>query len=295
MAKLRFSKMHGLGNDFVVIDATSQAFDPNEKLIRNMGHRHFGVGFDQLLIIEKPTVEGVDFRYRIFNSDGGEVEQCGNGARCFMRYLRDKGLTDKKSVKVQTKKGNIVLEEKEDGLFTVNMGAPRFHPDEIPFKPDDKSDMNALQHMIVTGTLSIPLSVVNVGNPHAVIIVEEHEKAPIDVWGAMLEADVAHFPERVNVGFMRVIDRSHIRLKVFERGTGFTMACGTGACAAAVTAMRLGLIENTVTVSQDGGDLVISWQEGGDIMMSGPATFVYDAEADTDYFMSFDLDGMKHE
>ena len=275
MATRQFTKMHGLGNDFMVIDGTQQPFEANAETITRWANRHTGVGFDQLLVVEPPKDSACDFRYRIFNADGTEVEQDGNGARCFFRFVREKNLTQKDEILVETARGIIVLRQAENNGVLVNMGSPRFSPAEIPFIPESSADKDRLTHIIVAGTLSIPLVCVNVGNPHAIVLVDNVADAPVTQWGAKIERH-PQFPERVNVGFMQVLAKNHIRLRVFERGVGETLACGTGACAAVVAGIRLCLLDNGVTVSQTGGDLWVEWQENQDILMTGPAETVFE-------------------
>ncbi|PJO78292.1 diaminopimelate epimerase [Neisseria brasiliensis] len=279
MKTLKFTKMHGLGNDFMVVNAIEQQFDPTEAPLAQWSDRFRGVGFDQLLVVEKPSSEAVDFRYRIFNADGGEVEQCGNGARCFVRFVVDKGLTDKQEILVETASGVIVPKLLDNGLVTVNMGKPKFMPSEIPFVPVSDEADDALTHIVLVGLESIPVSCVNMGNPHAVIVVEDTQNAPVEHWGEAIESH-SQFPERVNVGFMQVVDRQSIQLRVYERGAGETQACGTGACAAVVAGVRLGLLDGgvPVKVSLPGGDLFISWQNGDDVMMTGLAETVFEGE-----------------
>ena len=271
---IRFTKMHGLGNDFVVLDAINQTFVPTPAQARWLADRHFGVGCDQLLVVERPTTPGVDFRYRIFNADGGEVEQCGNGARCFVRFVHEQGLTDKREIRVETKCGLIVPKLEADGQVTVDMGAPRFAPAEIPF---DSGSEAIVQPLEVDGR-SIDISVVSMGNPHAVQVVADVDAAPVATSGPLIEAH-PRFPRRVNAGFMQVVDRHAIRLRVYERGAGETLACGTGACAAVVAGIRRGLLDSPVRVTTRGGDLSIAWA-GGDaaVLMTGPATTVFSAE-----------------
>ncbi len=272
--RIRFTKMHGLGNDFVVLDAISQAFVPTPAQARWLADRHFGVGCDQLLVVERPTTPGVDFRYRIFNADGGEVEQCGNGARCFVRFVHEQGLTDKREIRVETKCGLIVPKLEADGQVTVDMGAPRFQPAEIPFV----SESDAVVQPLEVGGQNIDISVVSMGNPHAVQVVADVDAAPVATSGPPIEAH-PRFPRRVNAGFMQVVDRHAIRLRVYERGAGETLACGTGACAAVVAGIRRGLLDSPVRVTTRGGDLSIAWA-GGDaaVLMTGPATTVFSAE-----------------
>ncbi|MBR5939683.1 MAG: diaminopimelate epimerase [Neisseriaceae bacterium] len=275
MQTLQFTKMHGLGNDFMVIDGIHQSFEPNAEHIAAWANRHTGVGFDQLLVVESPKDSACDFRYRIFNADGNEVEQCGNGARCFFRFVREKNLTQKDEILVETARGIIVLRQAENNGVVVNMGSPKFSPAEIPFIPDSSADKDRLTHIIVAGTLSIPLVCVNVGNPHAVVLVDDVRNAPVAQWGAKIEHH-PQFPERVNVAFMQVLDRNHIQLRAFERTTGETLASGTSACAAVAAGIRLGLLDNTVTVSQKGGDLWVEWQDNQEILMTGPAETVFE-------------------
>jgi len=272
--KLKFSKMHGLGNDFVVIDGIRQSVSLTPEQIRYLADRHFGVGCDQLLLVEKPTQDGVDFRYRIFNADGGEVEQCGNGARCFVRFVHEQGLTDKREIRVETLKGLIVPRLEGDGNITVDMGIPRFLPNEIPFLHDD--DVVIYNLDVADETLDI--SVVSMGNPHAVQVVDDVETHPVSDHGPLIESH-ERFPQRVNAGFMQISDRHAIKLRVYERGAGETLACGTGACAAVVTGIRRGLLESPVRVSTRGGDLTIAW--GGPnrpVLMTGPAMTVFSGE-----------------
>jgi diaminopimelate epimerase len=272
--KIRFSKMQGVGNDFVVIDAIRQNISLTPEQIRFLADRHFGVGCDQLLLVEKPTVPDADFRYRIFNADGGEVEQCGNGARCFVRFVHEQGLTDKKEIRVETARGIIFPRLEENGLVTVDMGAPRFAPDEIPFVADGRASTYTLD----VADTSIEAGAVSMGNPHAVQIVDNVDTAPVEQQGPLIERH-ARFPQRVNAGFMQLVDEHHIRLRVFERGSGETLACGTGACAAVVTGIQWGKLATPVTVSMRGGDLVIRWEgEGKPVMMTGPAVMVFEGE-----------------
>jgi diaminopimelate epimerase len=277
--KLTFTKMHGIGNDFVVIDSYSQIVTLNTEQIRQIADRHFGVGCDQLLLVERPTLPDVDFRYRIFNADGGEVEQCGNGARCFVRFVHDQGLTPKTEIRVQTARGVISLKLEDNGLVTVNMDTPRFAPDDIPFI----AKQAALTYPLEVAGQSITISAVSMGNPHAVQIVDDVDTAPVEQQGPIIESH-PNFPLRVNAGFMQIIDQHNIRLRVFERGSGETLACGSGACAAVVAGIRLGLLESPVTVNMRGGELVISWDnkngmgENNPVWMTGPATTVFEGE-----------------
>ena len=270
--ELTFSKMHGLGNDFVVIDATSQPIELTMEQIRFLADRRLGVGCDQVLLVERPRQPEVDFTYRIFNADGGEVEQCGNGARCFARYVRDQGLTRKDHITVVTAAGVITLHIEADGQITVDMGMPIFEPADIPFAADAQAEAYALE---VEAT-QVEVSVISMGNPHAVMRVEQVDKAPIASLGPRIESH-ARFPRRVNVGFMQVVDRQHIRLRVYERGVGETLACGSGACAAVVVGRQRGWLDDKVTVSLPGGNLKIQWPgEGQPVLMTGPAVSVFE-------------------
>lgn len=274
--RLHFTKMHGLGNDFVVIDAVRQFFRPTPELIRQLADRRFGIGCDQVLVVERPGRPDVDFRYRIFNADGGEVEQCGNGARCFVRFVVDKGLTEKHAIRVQTKSGVITPRLAEGGLITVDMGVPEFAPARIPFQSDSEAVIQSLE----VGEASVDITVVSMGNPHAVQVVADVDTAPIAQLGPLIE-NHPRFPSRVNAGFMQVLDAHTIRLRVFERGAGETLACGTGACAAAVAGIRRGLLSSPVTVHTRGGDLSIAWA-GMDtpVQMTGPAVTVFEGETE---------------
>jgi diaminopimelate epimerase len=271
--KLKFTKMHGLGNDFVVLDGINQKIDLDRQQIRTLADRHFGIGCDQLLLVEE--AEGTaDFRYRIFNADGGEVEQCGNGARCFVRYVHEHGLTHKNEIRIETLSGVISPKLEVNGNVTVNMGKPQFEPDEIPFIAEKLELTYSLE---IQGRL-VTISAVSMGNPHAVLLVQNVDTAPVEVDGALIEVH-PRFPKKVNVGFMQIVDRSRIRLRVFERGAGETLACGTGACAAVVVGIRLGLLDRQVTVSTRGGELTINW-DGNDapVWMTGPAVTVFEGE-----------------
>lgn len=277
MAVLKFTKMHGLGNDFMVIDGISQHFDPAAAPIAEWADRYCGIGFDQLLLVEAPPLPEAEFGYRIFNADGSEVEQCGNGARCFARFVHEKGLSRNRRIKVATAKGLIVLNLRENGLVTVDMGEPRLAAADIPFAPTPGEAADALWYEIDLNGETARFSCVNMGNPHAVLVVDDVHRTPVAEWGARLERH-PQFPERVNVGFMQVLDTHHIRLRVFERGTGETQACGTGACAAAVAGMRAGMLarQGEVCVSLPGGDLQIEWTADNHVLMSGPAATVFE-------------------
>ena len=274
--KIRFTKMHGLGNDFVVLDAINQNFVPTPAQARFLADRHFGIGCDQILLVERTTTPGVDFRYRIFNADGGEVEQCGNGARCFVHFVREQGLTDKREIRVETSSGLITPRLETDGRVTVDMGVPHFQPAEIPFDAGD----DALTHALDVDGEQFDISVVSMGNPHAVQIVADVDAAPVARLGPLIESH-PRFPRQVNAGFMQIVDRHAIRLRVYERGAGETLACGTGACAAVVAGIRRDLLDSPVQVTTRGGNLTIAWNgnlDTGPVMMTGPATTVFTAE-----------------
>ena len=272
--KLKFSKMHGLGNDFVVLDGIRQPVFLTPAQLRFLADRNFGVGCDQILLVEKASQPGVDFRYRIFNADGSEVEQCGNGARCFVRFVHDVGLTDKREIRVETQNGIIVPRLEEDGNVTVDMGIPRFLPNQIPFLHDD----DVVIYSLDVADESLEISVVSMGNPHAVQVVDSVDGAPVAEQGPLIEHHEC-FPQRVNAGFMQVLDRRAIKLRVYERGSGETLACGTGACAAVVTGIRRGLLDSPVRVTTRGGDLTIAWGGPGQpVLMTGPAVTVFSGE-----------------
>ena len=275
--KIKFSKMHGLGNDFVVIDGMRQYVELTPEIIRALGDRHTGIGFDQLLLVEPPEAAGADFRYRIFNADGGEVEQCGNGARCFVRFVHDQKLTDKTAIVVETKRGIIHPRLEANGLVTVDMGQPRFAPAEIPFESETDAAEQALQ---LADGITLTIGAVSMGNPHAVTLVADVETAPVALQGPQVESHT-RFPQRVNAGFMQVVDRHNIRLRVYERGAGETLACGTGACAAVVSGIRRGLLDSPVRVQTRGGELSIAWGGPGQpVVMTGPAVTVFTGEID---------------
>ncbi len=274
MGKLRFTKMHGLGNDFVVLDGIHQKVDLAPAELRRLADRRYGVGCDQVLVVERPTRTGVDFRYRIWNADGGEVEQCGNGARCFVKFVRDRGLTDKRRIVVETAGGIIEPELVGDDQVAVDMGVPRFAAAEIPFAGEGDAAVRALD---LDGE-TIRVSLVSMGNPHAVQVVADVDRAPVVAQGPRLECD-PRFPARVNAGYMQVVDRATIRLRVWERGAGETPACGTGACAAVVAGVRQGLLDGRVRVETRGGALSVAWPGPGKaVTMTGPATTVYEGE-----------------
>lgn len=269
--QLKFTKMHGLGNDFVVIDAINQSILLTPKKIRLLTDRHFGVGCDQVLIVEQ-AIGNADFRYRIFNADGGEVEQCGNGARCFARFVHDHGLTSKREICVETASGLIFPRLEMNNQVTVNMGIPRFEPEDIPFVAKKR----ALIYLLDINGKQIEICVVSMGNPHAIQIVPNVEDAPVSIDGRLIELH-PRFPQRVNAGFMQVIDQHHIKLRVYERGAGETLACGTGACAAVVCGIERGMLASKVTVSTRGGDLWVQW-DGKDqpVLLTGPAITVFE-------------------
>ncbi|MBN2856430.1 MAG: diaminopimelate epimerase [Halothiobacillus sp. 24-54-40] len=275
---IQFTKMHGLGNDFMVIDAINQPLALNPATIKLWADRHFGIGFDQLLVVEPPKTADTLFTYRIFNADGSEVEQCGNGARCFARFVFDKGLTAERIIPVGTASGRIVLSLTEDGGVTVNMGAPIFDPALIPFTAEAASSAYELAlPQNPTGLSSLTIDAVSMGNPHAVIDVKDINTAPVRELGAIIEQH-PRFPNRTNVGFMQRLDSHTINLRVFERGAGETLACGTGACAAAVSGIRRGVLLSPVTINVRGGQLHIEWrgEPSEPVMMTGPATHVFD-------------------
>ena len=274
--KIRFTKMHGQGNDFVVIDAVRQAVELTPERARRIADRHFGVGCDQILVVEKARTPDTDFRYRIYNADGGEVEQCGNGSRCFVRFVLDQGLTAKREIRVETASGVISPRLEDSGQVTVDMGAPRFAPRDVPFNADEAK----LVYPLTIAGASVGVSVLSMGNPHAVQVVEDVERAPVTTQGPLIENHPA-FPKRVNAGYMQPLSRNHVKLRVWERGAGETLACGTGACAAVVAGIRRGLLDDTVTVATRGGELKIRWLgQGHPVMMTGDAVRVFDGEID---------------
>lgn len=279
--KIKFTKMHGAGNDFVVIDGINQHIDLTPSQWKFLGNRRLGIGADQMLLVEKTQTAGIDFRYRIFNADGSEVEQCGNGSRAFVKFVTEKGLTAKRSIKVETMTGVIEPTLESDGQVTVDMGAPILQPSDVPFdahglsgKPDGDDTLWPLD---VDGR-TVWISVVSMGNPHAVQVVPDVESAPVLTDGPLIELH-RRFPRRVNAGFMQIVDRKHIKLRVFERGAGETLACGTGSCAAVVAGIRRGLLSSPVTVQTRGGDLTIAWDGvGSTVRMTGPAVNVFEGE-----------------
>jgi diaminopimelate epimerase len=271
---IKFTKMHGLGNDFMVIDAINQDINLSPTQIQLMANRHFGVGFDQLLLVEKPVSNNANFKYRIFNADGSEVSQCGNGARCFARFVREKCLFNGDEITVDTNSGQLVLNFIENDLVIVNMGIPKHAPIEIPLHADHEAQTYAVE----INDSKIEFGAVSMGNPHAVIRVENISEALVSNVGQILESH-ALFPERANIGFMQVINRKHIKLRVYERGAAETLACGSGACAAVVVGFEQNLLDNKVTVDLPGGQLLISWAgRGTSVFMTGPATTVFDGK-----------------
>ncbi|PKO82926.1 MAG: diaminopimelate epimerase [Betaproteobacteria bacterium HGW-Betaproteobacteria-11] len=272
--RIDFCKMQGLGNDFVVLDATGRRaprFNPTPAQARFIAERHFGIGCDQILLVEEPTTAAADFRYRIFNADGSEVEQCGNGARCFVRFVHEAGLTDRREIRVETKGGLIGLRLEADGQVTVDMGPPRFVPAEIPFLAEREAVTDPLE---VAGR-TLEISALSMGNPHAVQVVGDLDRAPLAELGPAIEHH-PRFPQRVNASFMQIEDRHAIRLRVWERGAGETLACGTGACAAVVAGIRRGLLDSPVAVAMPGGALTIAWPGiNASVMMTGPAVTVF--------------------
>jgi len=268
---LNFTKMHGLGNDFVVIDGVTQHVRISQAQAQKIADRHFGVGCDQILLVEPPSHPEVDFDYRIFNQDGGEVNQCGNGARCFAKFVRDRQLTRKDLIRVRTRAGTVEITANPDHSYSVDLAIPSFEPQNIPLAMTQRSD--TYQARLDGG--DIDFSALSLGNPHMVIQVDDCENAPVELWGKrMQQSDL--FPEQVNVGFMQILDRQTIRLRVYERGSGETLACGSGACAAAVAGMQLGLLDNSVLVNLHGGELKIEWHgEGEAVRLTGPAKTVF--------------------
>ncbi|MGR8980955.1 MAG: diaminopimelate epimerase [Gammaproteobacteria bacterium] len=267
-----FTKMQGLGNDFVVIDAIHQQVELTPDRIHQLADRHFGIGFDQMLLVEKPVSQNADFKYRIFNADGGEVAQCGNGARCFARFVRDKGLSEKDEICVDTDSGQLLLRFEPDGQITVNMGIPRHSPEDIPILAEQESKF----YSVLVNGVERAFGAVSMGNPHAVIEVHDVKTAPVAELGSVLESHV-FFPKRANIGFMQIIDRTHIKLRVFERGAQETLACGSGACAATVVGIEHNLLDHDVLVDLPGGKLKISWAgRGHPVFMTGPAVSVFE-------------------
>ncbi len=266
--------MHGLGNDFVVINAIDQTLSLDSEIIMRIADRHRGIGCDQVLIVEAPRSEEFDFFYRIFNADGSEVEQCGNGARCFARFVRDKALTDQDTIRVETISGPMSLQIEANDQITVNMGVPRFEPDDIPLQREQRQ---LSYNMDIDGEV-IQFGAVSIGNPHAVIRVDDIDAAPVSTLGPLLESH-EDFPQRANIGFIHVANENQLNLRVYERGAGETEACGSGACAAMIIARQQGWVSDSVTVTLRGGTLRISWKgEGEPVWMTGPATHVFDGQ-----------------
>jgi diaminopimelate epimerase len=271
---LKFTKMHGAGNDFVMLDGVHQDIKLSPEQLRMLADRHFGVGCDQILIVEKAVNKEADFRYRIFNADGGEVEQCGNGARCFLRFVHDQKLTAKREIVVETRGGLISPRLEQDGRVTVNMGAPIFDPALVPFE----GGSGAVSEPLLVAGKTLDISALSMGNPHAVQVVDDIESAPVEKLGPMIEHH-PRFPRRVNACFMQVMDRQTLRLRVYERGAGETLSCGTGACAAVVAGIRRGLLDSPVSVATRGGVLTIAWEgDGQPVQMTGPAITVFAGE-----------------
>lgn len=270
--KIAFTKMQGLGNDFVVIDAIHQSFHLRPEQVRFIADRHRGVGCDQVLLVEPPDSSEVDFRYRIYNQDGGEVGQCGNGARCFARFVVDNHLIDKGEIVVKTASGVIRLRLEADGQVTVDMGVPNFAPQSLPFD----ADVESVRYKLTINDADVEIGAVSMGNPHAVVQVADVDTAPVSSWGPAIE-NHPRFPQRVNVGFMQVLSRGQLRLRVYERGAGETQACGTGACAAMAVAHQWGMVDDAVTVQLPGGELLIRWAGGrSPLLMTGPAQTVFE-------------------
>jgi len=286
--RIRFTKMQGAGNDFVVLDETQGRLGLSAAQYRFLADRHFGVGADQILTVRPSPAEGIDFEYVIHNADGGEVQQCGNGARCFARFVRDKGLTDKDTLRVQTQSGVIAPRLTPDGRVTVDMGRPEFDPAKVPFDaaglapvPQGSGQKWPLALDGQAQAAPVLVAVASMGNPHAVQLVDNVDTAPVAQTGPLIESH-ARFPERVNAGYLQIVDRAHVRLRVFERGVGETLACGTGACAAVASGIRLGLLDSTVEVETRGGRLTIAWsgQAADSVFMTGPATTVFEGQID---------------
>jgi len=268
---MKFTKMHGLGNDFVVIDAVTQNVRVTASMARRLGNRTLGIGCDQILVVEPPSDPSIDFNYRIFNADGGEVEQCGNGARCLARFVKDRRLTGKSTIRVKTMNRVMELRINADNLVSVDMGIPALAPAEIPFQADESANLYAID----IGGNRYQIAAISMGNPHGILQVDDVQTAPVSDLGPQLECH-ERFPNRVNAGFMQVVDRQQLNVRVFERGAGETQACGSGACAAAVAAIQQELVDSPVTVHLTGGDLSIDWQgEGQPLIMTGPAVTVF--------------------
>jgi len=275
---LKFSKMHGLGNDFAVIDAINQPFSPDPELIRLWSDRFNGIGFDQMLVVEKPDSDAAAFKYRIYNADGGEVAQCGNGARCFARFVREQGLTNLDIIPVETNTGMLELEFIDASCYRVNMGVPHFEPEDIPLRVESRQDLYSTEFEGV----ELGFGAVSIGNPHMVIPVADVDNAGVEKMGPFFESHEM-FPERANIGFMQVLNRNRFKLRVFERGVGETRACGSGACAAMVVGVRLDLLDASVTAELQGGELKLEWQgDANPVMMTGETAMVYHGEIEYD-------------
>jgi diaminopimelate epimerase len=287
--KLKFTKMHGAGNDFIVVDAINQRVDLSTQQWAALADRRFGIGADQVLVVQQSDTEGCDFRYRIFNNDGSEVEQCGNGARAFVKFVSEKGLTTQRAIRVQTMNGIIAPRLEDDGSVTVDMGAPVLEPAAVPFdsaglagQPQGRDTLWPLDLDLPGEQAQVLVSVVSMGNPHAVQVVADVELAPLERSGALIEQH-RRFPRRVNAGYMQVLGRHHVKLRVYERGAGETLACGTGSCAAVVAGIRRGLLDSPVKVSARGGELSIAWAgEGEPVFLTGPAVTVFEGEIEVD-------------
>ncbi|MES2933262.1 MAG: diaminopimelate epimerase [Pseudomonadota bacterium] len=285
--KIQFTKMHGAGNDFIVIDAIRQQIALSPDQWRLLADRRFGIGADQMLVVDRAAGAGIDFRYRIYNADGGEVEQCGNGARAFVKFVTDKKLTDKRSIKVETMAGVIELTLEDDGDVTVDMGAPVLHAADVPFtpgnlraQPEGRDTLWPLNLGAGEQARTVLVSALSMGNPHAIQVVADVDSAPVLIDGPLIEYHPC-FPKRVNAGFMQIVDRHQIKLRVYERGAGETLACGTGACAAVVAGIRRGLLDSPVRVQTRGGVLAIAWAgETQPVLMTGPAVTVFEGEID---------------
>jgi len=272
--RLKFTKMHGLGNDFVMIDGVSQKFSVSSAKIKKLADRHFGIGCDQVLIVEPPTQPTTDFRYRIFNADGDEVENCGNGARCFAVFVRQRGLCSKTEIIAETLAGNLVLKVNSDNTVTVDMGIPVLEPADIPFTANER----ALTYPLSVNDDTLEISAVSMGNPHSVCVVDDVDTYPVALIGSMIEKH-PRFPQKVNAGFLQIVEPTLAKLRVFERGVGETLACGTGACAAMVAANLRGMLKSVSTIRLPGGDLTIEWQGAGHpVLMTGPATSVFSGQ-----------------
>ncbi|BBB28225.1 diaminopimelate epimerase [Neptunomonas japonica] len=272
---VRFTKMHGLGNDFMVVDLVTQRIRLSEDKVRKLADRHLGIGFDQLLLVEPPTNPEMDFRYRIYNADGSEVEHCGNGARCFARFVRDKRLTNKDVIAVETANGKAILTIFPDNQVEVDMGAPELLPKAVPFVAQEQSAV----YSVDVESQHVDISVVSMGNPHGVLVIDDTDSAPVETLGPLLEAHT-RFPAKANIGFMQILSSTEVKLRVYERGAGETMACGTGACAAVVAGRLRGILDENVKVHLPGGDLQVSWKGGekDSVMMTGPAATVFEGQ-----------------